>query len=142
MVIAANLLDANSAKWVTVVDDDIDIRDPYMVEWAIASRIDPATDVIILPDMETTILDPATTLDIQPDKTSLNLRERLTGAKLLLDATIGKTYPSISLPTKELMYKALEGWDETGLPPIEVPKRTAMLLDAHPGGEIYFEPFQ
>ena len=63
-------------------------------------------------------------------------------AKLLLDATIGKTYPSISLPTKELMYKALEGWDETGLPPIEVPKRTAMLLDAHPGGEIYFEPFQ
>lgn len=142
MVIAANLLDANSAKWVTVVDDDIDIRDPYMVEWAIASRIDPATDVIILPDMETTILDPATTLDIQPDKTSLNLRERLTGAKLLLDATIGKTYPSISLPTKELMYKALEGWDETGLPPIEVPKRTAMLLDAHPSGDIYFEPFQ
>jgi len=40
------------------------------------------------------------------------------------------------------MYRALERWEETGLPPITVPERTRKLLDAHPGNELYYEPFR
>jgi len=142
MMLAASILDGISPKWVTVVDEDIDIRDPFMVEWAIASRVDPATDVVILNDMEMTVLDPATTLRVNEDKTGAPLTERVTGAKLLIDATIKRTYPNISLPPKDLMYRALERWEETGLPPITVPERTRKLLDAHPGNELYYEPFR
>jgi UbiD family decarboxylase len=142
MLLASCILDSISPKWVTVVDEDIDIRDPFMVEWAIASRVDPATDVLIINDMEMTILDPATTLRLNEDKTGAPLAERVTGAKLLIDATIKRTYPSVSLPPRDLMDRVLERWSETGLPPIAPPERTRKLLDAHPGNELYYEPFR
>ncbi len=38
-------------KIVTVVDDDVDIRDPSDVEWAMATRLDPSTGVVVLKDV-------------------------------------------------------------------------------------------
>ncbi len=38
-------------KVVTVVDDDVDIRDPSDVEWAMATRLDPSTGVVVLKDI-------------------------------------------------------------------------------------------
>lgn len=35
-------------KMVTVVDDDVDIRDPMDVEWAMAERLDPKEDIMII----------------------------------------------------------------------------------------------
>jgi 2,5-furandicarboxylate decarboxylase 1 len=35
-------------KVVTVVDDDVDIRDPSDVEWAMATRLDPSHGVVVL----------------------------------------------------------------------------------------------
>ena len=142
MLVAQGLMGANSPKIVTVVDEDIDIRDPFLLEWAMASRVDPAKDIVILHDTETTQLDPSTTLEILPEGTSKRLIERLTGSKLLIDATIKKTYPAISLPPKDLMDRALESWEETGLPPIQVPDRTRRLLEKHPGSGLYIEPYQ
>lgn len=142
MVIASNLLDANCPKMVTVVDDDIDIRDPWAVEWATTFRVDPAYDVQIVQDTETIILDP-TTMDISGEGRARHLRERVTGSKLLIDATLKKTYPDISLPTRDLMMKALENWRETGLPPITPQKRTLLLLEKHPGNQgLYWDPFK
>lgn len=38
-------------KVVTVVDDDVDIRDPSDVEWAMATRLDPRHGIIVLNDI-------------------------------------------------------------------------------------------
>jgi 2,5-furandicarboxylate decarboxylase 1 len=35
-------------KMVTVVDDDVDIRNPSDVEWAMATRLDPTTGIVVV----------------------------------------------------------------------------------------------
>lgn len=35
-------------KMVTVVDDDVDIRDPADIEWAMATRLDPAKGILVI----------------------------------------------------------------------------------------------
>ena len=42
-----------------VMDDDINIRDPFQVDWAIAFRMQPATDIRIIPDTDPITLDPS-----------------------------------------------------------------------------------
>lgn len=49
-----------SMKHVFIVDDDIDIQDPYSVEWAMATRFQAKTDLTIFPDSEGSSLDPST----------------------------------------------------------------------------------
>jgi 2,5-furandicarboxylate decarboxylase 1 len=46
-------------KQVTVVDDDIDVRDPIDVEWALSTRMQPDRDVIIVPNLACSTLDPS-----------------------------------------------------------------------------------
>ena len=58
-LVAANLLASSLGKFVYIVDDDIDIRDPFSVEWALSFRVDPVRDVQILPHSFFHILDPA-----------------------------------------------------------------------------------
>jgi 3-polyprenyl-4-hydroxybenzoate decarboxylase len=43
------VLDQVGTKCVVVVDDDINIYDPIEVEWAIATRVEPEKDLIIMP---------------------------------------------------------------------------------------------
>jgi len=45
-------------KLVVVVDDDIDPRDPVMVEWAIATRFQADQDLVVLPRQVGAPLDP------------------------------------------------------------------------------------
>lgn len=47
-------------KLVVVVDDDIDPRDPVMVEWATATRFQADRDLIVLPRQVGAPLDPST----------------------------------------------------------------------------------
>ncbi|MGH6986203.1 MAG: UbiD family decarboxylase [Caulobacteraceae bacterium] len=61
-------------KWVIVVDDDIDIRDWKDVIWAIATRLDPARDAMII---ENSAID---YLDFASPESGL-------GSKIGLDAT-------------------------------------------------------
>jgi 2,5-furandicarboxylate decarboxylase 1 len=46
-------------KMVTVVDDDVDIRDPRALAWALATRLRPARDTIIVDGTEVYVIDPA-----------------------------------------------------------------------------------
>ncbi|MBM3390378.1 MAG: UbiD family decarboxylase [Betaproteobacteria bacterium] len=46
-------------KSFTVVDDDIDIRSPREVAWALATRFQPARDTVILDGMEGYVIDPS-----------------------------------------------------------------------------------
>jgi 2,5-furandicarboxylate decarboxylase 1 len=80
-------------KLVVVVDEDVDVRNPTEVEWAIATRMQADRDVIILPGMAGLHLDPS-----QPNHPSG------LGAKMLIDATMefGKRYDLIRLPQDRL----------------------------------------
>jgi 2,5-furandicarboxylate decarboxylase 1 len=44
---------------VTVVDDDVDIRDPRELAWALATRLRPARDTIVVEGTEVYVIDPA-----------------------------------------------------------------------------------
>jgi UbiD family decarboxylase len=46
-------------KQVTVVDDDIDIRNPTEVEWALSTRMQPDRDLMIIPRLACSTLDPS-----------------------------------------------------------------------------------
>jgi UbiD family decarboxylase len=46
-------------KQVTVVDDDIDVYDPLDVEWALSTRMQPDRDIIIIPRIACSTLDPS-----------------------------------------------------------------------------------
>jgi len=41
------------------VDDDIDIHDAERVEWAIATRVQPSRDLIVVPECRGSSLDPS-----------------------------------------------------------------------------------
>ena len=47
-------------KLVVVVDDDIDPRDPVMVEWAMATRFQADQDLLVIPRQAGAPLDPST----------------------------------------------------------------------------------
>jgi UbiD family decarboxylase len=57
--IEAAFLGHKSMKHVVVVEEDVDIYDPYAVEWAIATRVQAHNDVIIKPDQPGSSLDPS-----------------------------------------------------------------------------------
>ena len=42
-----------------MVDDDVDIRDPREVAWALATRFQPARDTVILSGMDGYVIDPS-----------------------------------------------------------------------------------
>ncbi|MBU6997122.1 MAG: UbiD family decarboxylase [Theionarchaea archaeon] len=48
-----------SMKHVVIVDEDVDMYDPYAVEWAIATRVQGHRDLIVHPDQPGSSLDPS-----------------------------------------------------------------------------------
>lgn len=59
-VMLAALASGLHPKRVTVVDDDVDVRDPEQVEWATTFRVLADRDVVILPRVAAYALDPST----------------------------------------------------------------------------------
>ena len=110
-------------KRVTVVDDDIDIRDPMHIDWAMNSRFNPLRDTIIIDNVATSaVLDP-----------SIRVRngEAEMGSKLVIDATEEQKAGVFSFPPTDLMMKALDVWKEIGLPDFKIPKRVRSILDSN-----------
>ena len=58
-VILALLATGAGFKRVVVVDEDIDVHDPVDVEWAINTRVQPDKDIIIVPNLAMSTLDPS-----------------------------------------------------------------------------------
>ena len=71
-------------KHVVVVDDDIDVNDPTDVEWAIATRVQGDSDIMIVPNARAKPLDPSL-----PQGSGVVP----TGAKVGIDATIPEGIP-------------------------------------------------
>jgi UbiD family decarboxylase len=108
-------------KRVTVVDEDVDIRDPMHMDWALNSRMNPQHDILIIDNVFTSaILDP--TVRVRDGETELS-------SKVIIDATEKGKPGEFSLPPKELMMRALEAWREIGLPEFKIPRRVQLLLD-------------
>ena len=104
-------MNAGLAKIVVVVDDDINIRDPFQVDWAIAFRMQPATDIRIIPDTDPITLDPS-----QPLKDgNLVPSSEQVSSKVGIDATRKHPYPAPSVPPQEHLDKVAANWKKYGI---------------------------
>lgn len=76
-------------KRVTVVDDDVDIRDPREVAWAMATRYQPSCDTVIVDNTEAYVIDPSAITRGQ-------------GSKIGFDATkgVGRRFDKVSMPAE------------------------------------------
>ncbi len=114
-------------KFICLFDDDIDLRDPETVNWALSARVDPHRDIQTVDGISTFQLDPSVlaraaadgrTLDAAPYSSSL----------AIIDATLKRPAPDLSLPTATHMQTALARWHELGLPAIIPRPRLQRLL--------------
>lgn len=65
-------------KQVTIVDEDVDIRDPVSVEWAVATRFQAARDLLVVEGAQGSRLDPSGA-DGRVDKMGLDATKPLGG---------------------------------------------------------------
>jgi 4-hydroxy-3-polyprenylbenzoate decarboxylase len=103
-------------KFIIVVDEDIDPKDPDMVMWALSFSMQPLRDVRIITG-RVPLLDPsAYSLISKPEERSYPPPVGCSG--ILIDATRKGPYPPVGLPKREYMEQALEIWKEEELPPL------------------------
>lgn len=115
------IADMSPLKRITLVDEYIDIRDPLHVDWAMNSHYHPARDTVIIDDVYFPMgMDPS----VREDGTKPEM-----GSKVVIDATQSIDAGDYSLPSKDMMDKALETWKEAGLPDFEIPKRARLRFE-------------
>ncbi len=113
-----------AAKTIMAVDEDINAWDAEVLNWAIASRVQPHRDCRIVNYRSTNLLD----LSLEPFDDLLKRRhgehdanlERPEASHLLINATLKWSYPPVSLPKKEFMDEALRLWQKEGLPQLKL----------------------
>lgn len=114
-------------KIAIAVDEDVDIFNYADVLWAIATRVNPAEDVIVLPGAKIHSMDPSCPEIGKPGSPGWH---RL-GGKMIIDAT----KPPACDPERRFEFERLRpmGWESTRLedflPPGSPPPRHASLLD-------------
>lgn len=119
--VGRTLAEVSPLKRVTVVDGDVDIRDPLHLEWALNARYNPARDTVIIDDVFFPIhMDP-----------SIRTRhaQSTMGSKIVVDATSKVDAGPLSLPAKDIMARGLESWKAAGLPAFEIPKRARLRIE-------------
>jgi UbiD family decarboxylase len=100
-------------KMIVAVDEDINVKDPIAVNWAITHRSQPHKDIKIVGDR------PFGATPIGMVATHSSSRYDNCESSLLIDATRKADFPPLSLPKKEFMVHAREIWEELGLPKLE-----------------------
>ena len=100
-------------KMIVAVDEDINVRDPVAVTWAITHRSQPHRDVKIVRDR------PFGATPIGMVATHPSSRYDNSESSLLIDATRKADFPPLSLPKEEFMVRAKQIWEELGLPKLE-----------------------
>lgn len=117
-------------RFIYLVDEDLDIRDPETLNWGLSTRIDPERDITIVPHAQSFQVDPAVLaraaaegdlVSVPPYRSSL----------AIIDATVKCPVPEVSLPGRSLMEKVLTKWPEFGLPPIVPRQRLIHILATH-----------
>jgi 4-hydroxy-3-polyprenylbenzoate decarboxylase len=96
-------------KITIVVDEDIDIREPFQVEWALSFRMQPAEDIHIVRNTDPMALDPS-----QPQKDGKKLAaSEQVSSKVGIDATRKFPYPPPAAPPKEHLERVAANWRNT-----------------------------
>ncbi|MGE5819565.1 MAG: UbiD family decarboxylase [Deltaproteobacteria bacterium] len=97
-------------KLTVVVDDDIDIRDPNLVNWALSFRVQPEKDAFILSGTAAVQLDPSQAREdvLQQDPT------RRVSSKIGIDATRKHAYPAVAVPPQEHLERVRADWHSYG----------------------------
>jgi 3-polyprenyl-4-hydroxybenzoate decarboxylase len=95
-------------KRITLVDEDIDVRDRTDLDWVMSSHVDPQRDVEVIGGFPAA-MDHAVSPDAQGKKL---------GSKLVIDATRSLDTTPVSLPPRALMEQALSTWRAAGWPEI------------------------
>lgn len=98
------------AKFTVVVDDDIDVRDSFAVDWAMSFRVQPARDIFIESNTLSVPLDPSV-----PVEGPVSDERRALGSKVGIDATRKHAFPPIAFPPKEHVIEVEKRWKEYGL---------------------------
>ena len=119
--VGRTIADITPVKRITVVDVDVDIRDPSHVDWALNSRFSPQRDTVIIDDVYVPLQIDPSVRDVHGNVTQ--------GSKIILDATQKIDSGPLSLPPKELMMNALDVWKQCGLPEFEIPKRAKLRIE-------------
>ncbi|WP_162536973.1 UbiD family decarboxylase [Granulicella sp. WH15] len=102
-------------KMVIVVDEDIDIRDSFWVEWALSFRMQPAEDIHVQRDTNPITLDPSQPLkDGKPVLPSQQVSSRVG-----IDATRKHPYPALAVPPKRDLDKVAAQWESYGIVPVK-----------------------
>lgn len=102
------------AKVCVAVDEDIDIHDPAMINWAICYNMRPDEDVEIAKG-KMPGLDPST----YPPSGEGQASQRQSTSALLINAVRPWPYTPVSLPKKEFMERSKQIWEELELPPLK-----------------------
>ena len=126
--VGTELANMTQLKQVTVVNEDVDIRDPLHVAWAVNARTDPARDVTVMEDV---FINPAKDPAVRTEP-----RDQSDSSKLVIDATvesIPEALPQMSIPPKDDMEDALDSWAAAELPEFEPKRRMELMLAHHPG---------
>jgi len=97
-------------KFTIVVDDDIDVRNPFQVEWAMSFRAQPARDTFLVDGVVSSGVDPSMA---PPDIPQHDPRRRA-GSKILIDATRKHTYPPAARVPKEHIDAVQKNWSSYG----------------------------
>ncbi|HEX9154121.1 MAG TPA: UbiD family decarboxylase domain-containing protein, partial [Nitrospira sp.] len=98
-------------KVTIVVDDDIDIRDSFQVEWALSFRMQPAEDVYVIKNADPLTLDPSQPLK---DGEKVKPTDQIS-SKLGIDATKKHPFPPLAVPPKEHLEKVDAMWERYGI---------------------------
>jgi UbiD family decarboxylase len=98
-------------KVTIVVDDDIDIRDSFQVEWALSFRMQPAEDVYVMKNTDPLTLDPSQPLK---DGEKVKPTEQVS-SKVGIDATKKHPFPPLAVPPKEHLEKVDAQWERYGI---------------------------
>ena len=97
-------------KFTVVVDEDVDVHNPFQVEWAMSFHAQPARDSFMVEGVVPSGVDPSTAAADIPQHDP----RRRTGSKILIDATRKHVYPPRARVPAEFIDKAKEKWTQYG----------------------------
>lgn len=97
-------------KFTVVVDDDVDVRDPNEVNWALSFCVQPERDTFVVSRTQPVSLDPSLAPAGGPPETYT----RGVSSKLGIDATRKHQYPPLAQPPKEHLARARQNWKKYG----------------------------
>lgn len=97
-------------KFTVVVDDDIDVRDPDEVNWALSFRVQPESDAFIVSGTAAVQLDPSQAAAAVRQEEST----RRVSSKIGIDATRKHQFPPLALPPREHLERVRRDWKKYG----------------------------